>query len=404
MRCPTINRTALVILCSLLQTAVANAVPSGIEIDLRPGIPGSVSASSLAWGGKGVTRGRSTQAVLAPLSWTQGIDTSVPRYWDSLFGSTTLTPAGAFNLFAPGSTDDSPYLSFAPADVVIGSIGQTAQTASVAALYSSIEITYDPAARGLSGAPVIQRFHVDSSSLPAPLYSSAEAFSGTRAAADPGGTTRIYMHLAKSTNAYVAGESVSAGYENWIELDSADLAFGPGSQPSRYEALQWTQRFDGSVPHMLTRMVTGLAGEDAVVEFVKDAGAGPVTFMQLKLGNVLVSGLSLASDAGDLPEVSGTLEFLMYQRTIWAINEDGTRGDAFSVAFDVATGKPFEEGLKVPNVAVLGKGSLAPAVPEPATWMLLGGGWSLLVLATRRRTGSPRKPDAGAPRAFVEPV
>ncbi|MBK8019224.1 MAG: type VI secretion system tube protein Hcp [Betaproteobacteria bacterium] len=403
MRSPTIHRTVLAFLFLVLTHAGAEATPAGIEIDLRPGIPNAVPAASLAWGAKAslLAHGE-TRVTLEPIRWTQSIDTSVPRYWDSLVEGTVLTPRGSLSLLDPDHAGSNPYFSLAPANVAIAKLDQSADTASVAAHYSSIDIVYDPAARGLSGTPVVQSFDVTTGRSDDLLRSSAETFSGTRAAADPGGTTRIYMRLDRGDEYYVSGESVAAGYENWIELDSADMALGPLSGTlGEVENLRWTQQFDGSVPFMLNRLLTGERAR-GVVEFVKDAGAGPLTFMQLILDETHIVALAIEAAGSELATVSGTLEFLRYQRTTWAINEDGTRGAAFSVGVDLSTSKLIDKNLPITDVAVFGHGNLAPAVPEPASWMLLCAGLAALLLAARHRIGMPRTASASTRRTLAE--
>ena len=100
----------------------------------------------------------------------------------------------------------------------------------------------------------------------------------------------------------------------------------------------------------------------------------------------MFSGLSLAVQ-DDSAQVSLSMGFSAFMHTAYTFKPDGTRDAAYSAGFDLATGSPTTDPVRLASLAGFGAGTLVPTIgapiPEPQTWALLAAG--LALLATRRR-------------------
>lgn len=219
----------------------------------------------------------------------------------------------------------------------------------------------------------------------------------------PAHADTYYMRLT-GASPLIEGETVGKDYENWIDLDSvawsvtADTSWtkGGGASVGKPEpgALIWTQTFDSSVPAMYSYLLTGKAVPKAVVEFVKDGNAGPVTYLQLSMEGLFFTNIAFAGDS-----VSGAGVFKTISMTYWPLKKDGTRDNPVAVSWDIPAGSASSTGTLASFVAGYGPGNLAPAakalgvafsadvisVPEPETYALLVAGLALLVFAVRRQ-------------------
>lgn len=188
-----------------------------------------------------------------------------------------------------------------------------------------------------------------------------------------------------------AGASRVKGYENWSEVfgmawnaDASFLIGGGGGQVGKANPgdVLWSQGLDNAAVDGLDDLFAGRQNQEVVFEFVRDAGAGPVTYMQLVLQDALFSSWGLAGEAA-----TQTLSFSRLVQTVWQIKPDGTRGKPVSVGWDTLENKLFSAKPVATDVAGFGAGNLAPAapIPEPQTALLLGAGLLLIARRLRRR-------------------
>ena len=218
----------------------------------------------------------------------------------------------------------------------------------------------------------------------------------------PAHADTYYMRLTGGSTV-IEGESVVKGYENWIDLDAvawsvtADSSWTKGGGASVGKPnpgpLTWSQTFDSSVPAMYSYLLTGKAVPNAVVEYVKNGDAGPVTYLQLNM-----EGLFFTNIAFDGNTVSGAGVFKTISMTYWTLNPDGTRDQTVAVKWDIPSGLVSSTGTLASVVAGYGPGNLSPAVkpfgvvssqdvalvPEPETYALLVAGLALMTFAVRR--------------------
>ncbi len=270
-----------------------------------------------------------------------------------------------------------------------------------AAIYNEFTLTYDPRGRGLSGPARSTSFNRLTNTFDGPRSSTATLFTGTQPAALRGGETSIYLRLGDGGSA-IAGESSAVGYENWIKLDSVQM--GPiitvspqvwVDPKTSVNALRWTQAVDASLPVILSNLFVGSVVPAATIEFVKDAGAGPLTFMQLVLDDVRFMELDLTVGDESIANMKGSLAYEAFRLTVWDILPGGLRGRSTSTGFDLTTANAADGPLP-PTMPDFGRGNLAPAIsgggsaptqpiPEPSTWVLMLGGVAMLAGAARRK-------------------
>ena len=300
----------------------------------------------------------------------------------------------------PGTSNTKPYLSISAEDPRVRGIDLNSDTASVSEDFSAIALTYDPAGLGRSGSKTTLRYTLQGGLTASPASATVSAFTETQPAAFSDSDISIYIRLGHPAS-FIPGDSQAAGYENWIRADSMNVA-GEGSAASdiggargfsTISALTWTQSLDRSVPHVLSDVLTGEHVSYATLEFVKDAGAGPVTFMQITLDDVLFTDFDIKAGTESLPQTMVSVSFAAFQETVWNINANGTRGDSHTVAFSLIEGKSMA-AFVAPDIPNFGKGNLAPvapvgftamalSVPEPGTWFLTLVGLSMLGVTGR---------------------
>lgn len=419
---PHLPRSTAAFALSLLAASAAQAATS-IYLDL-PNVAGTstneahprwIEAQSLQFGvdvAIGSMLGGSGRAIgkpnLSDLSWSQALDSSYPRLLRSATTGTIGT-TGTFDLVAPGATDSKPYLQLkAEKTAVTGvTLANTSVTGSLG--YTKLSMTYDPKALGNGKATdkvVTTSYDRLTGKTEGPSGAVPTFVKGSAPAAQ-GDEPSMYLRLGSGGNA-IAGGSTAAGYENWIRIDSAQMgvssqynvvAGSAGASKPSISDLTWSQSFDKSVPVVFADLLRGTVVKQATIEYVTSGANGPVTFMQLALNDVLFSSLSL-STGGELPSVSGSMNFTSFSQTVWDIKSDGTRGAASSFGYDILHAKA-NGGSLANDVAGFGNGNLAPLanaagqvglppgaalpVPEPQSWALMLAGGALLAGLARRR-------------------
>jgi type VI secretion system secreted protein Hcp len=393
--------------------AQANDILLKFENDAPPipgystinGYKGQIEASSFQWGlGVGIDRsgGRATvsPASLSEITWTQQFDPGYTALSQALVtGSDEYKSTFSF-LRVNGNTVE-PYLTMTTEQAAIGSLsfssGGGAPSVSASQAFRKFELGYTPFDGSKNSAPLKVSYNTAD-----PKSTTVTPINATPAGGSLTGSSRgsagLYLLLGNG----MAGESTVRGYENWIELSSAQMGMGIGLSPDpgggfttsipSLSELTVTQVFDRSVIGAVGALLKGSMIDEARLELVQDTAAGAVTTMQLKLKDVLFSGLSLSS-GGDLPQVSESLNFASYTQTIWEVLPDGRRGGASVFTYDAIQNKSSyssvaqAQGVNVPQ---FGAGMIEPPpevspIPEPQAWAMMSGGIALLLMVRRRR-------------------
>ena len=442
MSLATPGRSALFLSLSLM-AAAAQATDNNLYLQLGgspifgestgKGHVGAINLDSLQWrvtaasslfsGGGGVGK-----AVAGPVEWTQGLDRSVTALsLDMLTGKSR--PTGSFDLVKPRSLSGTPWLSLKTTDQFMTGLDFTNDTVAASAVAKTFSLSYNPGALNGgagNGTAVSATWDVTKNTFTGPAFRSPTLpVNGNGPAAASGSDLSMYLRLGDGPANFIAGDSTRAGYENWIELNSAQWGMsaetsflkGTGAAVGRASVSEFTYTLgaDATLLPVLARIVKGVNLPQATIEYVKAGPTGPNTVMQLNLKTVFFTDLLLSTAADHSAHVSESISFRAFSQTVWAVNANGTRGAASSVCYDFATlssltcssstapsGTPlFGAGNLAAALVIKGQTSPAGAmesptlpgpaalVPEAQTWaMMLAGLAGLLAVARRRRAAA----------------
>lgn len=330
-----------------------------------------------------------------PLRWTGTVNESAPSVWKNFLTGEGFSRAN-FSVATSQSIGARPYLSIETRKSIFSEVGVSGDKLSLGMTYDNIEMRYDPKARGGTGSVYTVSIDTSRTRVAGDRTIPVIPFVGEESAAAPGGATSIYARWGSGSSA-LAGESRAAGYENWMRLDTFDWAgvvpTDSASSGTRGRAalgeIQWTQDFDLSSLLLLRQMMDNATS--LTVEYVKDAGAGPVTFMQWVFGSVVISDLQFDFGGADGPRTQGKMTATSFRQTVWEILDDGSRGKAEVLGFDISRSRVVDGPAPV-DVVGFGSGNLVagvsspPPIPEPETWALMVAGLGLVAgrLARRR--------------------
>lgn len=154
----------------------------------------------------------------------------------------------------------------------------------------------------------------------------------------------IYMKYAS-----INGDVTTKGFENYIELHSYQWGVGRGvamqsgsaqgresSLPSLSE-ITVTKDYDVSSPDLLKEALKGGAETvDIVFTRTNKAGTGVDKYLEVKMTDVIMSGLSQSS-GGDKPSESMSLNYSTISFTSIPMKDDGTPGTQSVVSFNLTT-------------------------------------------------------------------
>ncbi|MCF3947620.1 type VI secretion system tube protein Hcp [Acidiphilium sp. AL] len=156
----------------------------------------------------------------------------------------------------------------------------------------------------------------------------------------------IYMKYAS-----IDGDVTTEGYSKYIELNSVQWGVGRGvamqsgsgegresSLPSLSEVTV-TKDYDVSSPDLLKEGLSGGAKDvDIVFTRTNKSGSGVDKYLEVKLKDVIMSGLSMSS-GGDKPSESLSLNYSSISFVSIPMKDDGTQGTQSVVNFDLKTMK-----------------------------------------------------------------
>jgi len=406
-------RTALNIAVAVVAAGAAQATAAAISIDLHLGPGKEIGADSLQFGAAAAIGGVSVVSgsreagppSLSEITWSQQMDATYPLLLSHTLTGKTIDET-TIELRSPGSAGRPAYLSLTTSSAGLTGVSFSNDSVTASMNYEKLNIAYDPAGLGKSGRPVVTGYDLTTGKAFGASSRAPTSYGGSLPASS--GETEIYLRLGSGGTA-IAGEANATGYENWIKLDSAQMGVGmvyttPAGGPRdegtpSVSDITLTQAFDAAVPALFGAVFGRTIIGDATIEYVTTDGAGPVTFMQLALENVILTSVSL-STGGDLPTVSESLNFTGFSQTVWEIESSGRRGKATTVGYNIHDRK-VTDGKLAANVPGFGAGNLTGAltvsgasgdsgpvgapVPEPATWFMMLAGVGVLTAAARRR-------------------
>lgn len=149
----------------------------------------------------------------------------------------------------------------------------------------------------------------------------------------------------------VDGESVRAGVEKWIDLESfswgatqsgtAQTGLGAGSGRAAVQDLSCTKYLDKTTPVLLQNLLTGKPYGKVELKVRKVSGATPIDYLTITMTDVMVSSYhtGVAKGGDDRVIESLTFNFAAVKMEYILQNKDGTPGGKVPAGYDVAAGK-----------------------------------------------------------------
>lgn len=335
-------------------------------------------------GGGGTTVGK---PVFSAIGWSQPVDPTMPPLLDRLVKGTPSELM--FDWVMPGPAGDATVARLRLKQASITGLALNNGDFSATVQPEQLGMGFKPlGADGLLGKQRSVGFHLQDVQYDDKIVGGFSGFQpgkGVKLPPPPQPTgERIFMrHDALSE----AGASRFVGYENWSEVFAASWSAGAvvgqaGGGAGRASAgeFKWIQALDNAAFDGLHDLLRGELNDQLVFEFVRTAGAGPVTYMQVVLSDAYFNDWSLGG------EITQSLTFGKIVQTVWAIEPDGKRGKAVSVGWDVTKGTMIPDARPADRLAGFGAGGLTgavTAVPEPQSVALLAAG--LLAVFSRVR-------------------
>jgi type VI secretion system secreted protein Hcp len=150
----------------------------------------------------------------------------------------------------------------------------------------------------------------------------------------------------KYTSPGITGGVTTKGYENQFEVTSLQFGIGRGvgspiggttnreaTTPSVSEIVV-TKMLDEASGGLVKEAYSGAGKATAVISFVRTDASGGVTYLEMTLTNVMLSGWSISS-GGDKPTESLSFNFTKIETKIIPQKADGTPGTAYPVTYDL---------------------------------------------------------------------
>lgn len=149
----------------------------------------------------------------------------------------------------------------------------------------------------------------------------------------------------------IAGESRTAKYENWIEIDevsydverAAPASTGSGRVRAQatFEDVSVLKAVDAASPYLALATARGQAFPEATIDILKPGGPGGADrlFYQLVLTNVVLTsdGATLESDGASAEALSLNFEKILFKYFVY--DRNGKVSTVHETSYDVARGQ-----------------------------------------------------------------
>lgn len=151
----------------------------------------------------------------------------------------------------------------------------------------------------------------------------------------------------------IKGNVTADGYADHIGIDSVQFGVGrgismePGNMSNReatrpsISEITITKPADNSVTGLFKEAVTGSAGKNVVLKFVRTGADKVLEYMDYTLENCLVSGYSISADSDSTPVETITLSFSKIMINYKDTDASMGGGNPQRVGYDLATAKPL---------------------------------------------------------------
>ena len=202
----------------------------------------------------------------------------------------------------------------------------------------------------------------------------------------------------------IDGEATSKGHEKWIDISSWSWGVsqvdptsgGGGSSKGKavFQDFAWAQGIDASVVPLFLGVAAGTDFKDATLDVVRAGGKNSGSFFQMIFSDVTLNSL-VTSGNDDSLNASGALDYSAVTMRYRPQKDNGSYDAWIEGTFSLKDNKvQFSGDPKVIQGLFSSGGNvslstIAPAVPEPASWALMAAGGLLLLgtTAARRRHG-----------------
>jgi type VI protein secretion system component Hcp len=148
----------------------------------------------------------------------------------------------------------------------------------------------------------------------------------------------IYAKFLDGTGSW-GGPLTNSARVGWVTLKDFSMSFGSpaifggATNAATFNPAAFSKEVDRLTPQIFYSIASGAAlrnsslPADMTIEFVKNAGAGPVVFLRIEMKLVLFSSLSnSAAEFDDTVQEQIQLKFGALRLTSWPVLTDGTLG------------------------------------------------------------------------------
>ncbi len=145
----------------------------------------------------------------------------------------------------------------------------------------------------------------------------------------------------------IEGDATQENHVGWLNVTSISWGAGRGimtpsgaarnreaSEPSLSE-ITFTKDMDKASAKLFQEACTGSKGKKVTIDLVRTSAGGPLTYMQYKLEDALVSGYSVSS-GGDTPTESISLNYTKIEMAYTPMDETGEPMNALRASYDLA--------------------------------------------------------------------
>ena len=135
----------------------------------------------------------------------------------------------------------------------------------------------------------------------------------------------------------IAVTSINFGYQRNVSMEAGNLSNRESTKPS-LSLIQITKKADNSVAALFKEGLTGAAGQEAILTFVR-TGDKLQEYMAYKLSNCIISSYSVSAQGDDVPTEVISLSFSAIEVGYKDHDASNKAGNPQRVSYDVKAAK-----------------------------------------------------------------
>ncbi len=139
---------------------------------------------------------------------------------------------------------------------------------------------------------------------------------------------------------HIAVESVQFGVGRGISMEAGNLSNRESTRPSLSE-ITLSKMADNSVTAIFKEAVTGSAGKQVVIKFVRTGADKVQEYMSFTLEDCLVSSYSISASSEGEPQESISLSYSKIMINYSDFDKTNKSGNPQRVGYDLETAKPL---------------------------------------------------------------